>query len=147
MIDRKKNLVKLAGGEYIALERLESIYKSSSLVSHLALHADSSANKPMAVSFLHIPLSIFLSLLILEFKKKKKQIVVPHEKNLEQLAATNNIEFTSFDELCQDRRIRGLVLAELNGVGKKSGLKPLEVSCIKSFFSKSNIETNSRRIF
>jgi len=53
LIDRKKNLVKLAGGEYIALERLESSYKSCGLVSNICLHADPNANKPMAIVFPH----------------------------------------------------------------------------------------------
>ncbi|KAI9601823.1 hypothetical protein KEM48_001109 [Puccinia striiformis f. sp. tritici PST-130] len=53
IIDRKKNLVKLAGGEYIALEKLESIYKSCSLVNNICVHADSSANRPMAIVFVH----------------------------------------------------------------------------------------------
>lgn len=49
IIDRLKNLVKLAGGEYIALERLESVYKSCGYVSNICLIADSSANRAMAV--------------------------------------------------------------------------------------------------
>ncbi|KAI7575391.1 acetyl-CoA synthetase-like protein, partial [Hortaea werneckii] len=34
IIDRKKNLVKMAHGEYIALEKLESIYRSSPIVGN-----------------------------------------------------------------------------------------------------------------
>lgn len=55
VIDRKKNLVKLSGGEYIALERLESTYKSCSVVSNIVVHGDSSASRPMAVSRDRVP--------------------------------------------------------------------------------------------
>lgn len=51
LIDRKKNLIKLAGGEYIALERLESIYKSCDVVANMCLHATSDAKHPMAIVF------------------------------------------------------------------------------------------------
>lgn len=51
LIDRKKNLVKLQGGEYIAIERLESVYKSVDLVSNICLIASSDAKQPMAVVF------------------------------------------------------------------------------------------------
>ncbi|TFY74088.1 hypothetical protein EWM64_g9924, partial [Hericium alpestre] len=39
LIDRIKNLIKLQGGEYIALERLESIYKSVSFIANICVHA------------------------------------------------------------------------------------------------------------
>ncbi|KAJ3253152.1 long-chain fatty acid-CoA ligase [Boothiomyces macroporosus] len=40
IIDRKKNLVKLAHGEYVALEKLESQYKTSKYFMNMCIHAD-----------------------------------------------------------------------------------------------------------
>ncbi|QRV99415.1 AMP binding enzyme [Ceratobasidium sp. AG-Ba] len=51
IIDRIKNLVKLQGGEYIALERLESTYKSCSLVANICVHAVPDAKQPMALIY------------------------------------------------------------------------------------------------
>ncbi|GAA6014725.1 hypothetical protein JCM8202_001640 [Rhodotorula sphaerocarpa] len=101
VIDRKKNLVKLAGGEYIALERLESLYGSCEYVGRIMVHADSNANKPMAVIF-------------------------PHEANLKQLASSLGVKGNGLPELAHNKQIQEEVLKALNGVGKKQGLKPLE---------------------
>ncbi|KAA1114768.1 long-chain fatty acid-CoA ligase [Puccinia graminis f. sp. tritici] len=104
IIDRKKNLVKLAGGEYIALEKLESIYKSCSLVGNLCVHADATANRPMAIVFVH-------------------------EKNLslayEELKLGESGK--SISEMCLNEEVEKLVLKELLATGKKAGFKPLEL--------------------
>ncbi|GAA6059698.1 hypothetical protein JCM10212_000085, partial [Sporobolomyces blumeae] len=113
IIDRKKNLVKLSGGEYIALERLESIYKSSGLVANICIHADSNASKPMA-------------------------IIVPNESPLRKhiasdgsISSISSPESADWKEICQDDDVRKSVVAELNGVGKKAGLKGLEqLQCV-----------------
>ncbi|KAH8921775.1 acetyl-CoA synthetase-like protein [Atractiella rhizophila] len=102
IIDRKKNLIKLSGGEYVALERLESIYKSASTVGNICVHATSSASKPMAIIFVH-------------------------EANLKHLV--NKSE--SAEELVKEKDVNTAVLNELNAVGKKAGLKPLEtLQCV-----------------
>ncbi|KAJ7730176.1 hypothetical protein B0H16DRAFT_1893679 [Mycena metata] len=49
LIDRIKNLVKLAGGEYIALEALESTYKSCNYVANICVHATQDAKAPIAI--------------------------------------------------------------------------------------------------
>ncbi|EGG11621.1 uncharacterized protein MELLADRAFT_102462 [Melampsora larici-populina 98AG31] len=107
IIDRKKNLIKLAGGEYIALEKLESIYKSCSLVNNLCVHADSNANRPMA-------------------------IVLPHEKNLDVLCKEIGLGGgKEFGLLCSDEKVKEVILKELNEMGKKAGFKPLEmIQCV-----------------
>lgn len=45
-----QNLVKLSGGEYVALERLEATYKACPIVANIMVHADTQAKQPMAVS-------------------------------------------------------------------------------------------------
>ncbi|KAF8523839.1 long-chain-fatty-acid-CoA-ligase [Gautieria morchelliformis] len=107
IIDRIKNLVKLQSGEYIALERLESVYKSCNLVTNLCVHADANARQPIAVIF-------------------------PHEANLRHALSTDeaggtNHSFSDLAALCKDKRVHALLLRECNAAGKKSGFKSMEL--------------------
>ncbi|CAO3629572.1 unnamed protein product [Cunninghamella echinulata] len=101
IIDRKKNLVKLSNGEYIALEKLESVYKSSIYVANLCVVANPLASKPVSV-------------------------VVPLEDTLRQLAQENNIQEKDFEKLCQHKEIIKLVLNDLLEQGRKAQFKPSE---------------------
>lgn len=49
VIDRIKNLVKGPCGEYIALEKLESIYKNSIFVQNICVYADNDVPKIVAI--------------------------------------------------------------------------------------------------
>lgn len=101
IIDRKKNLVKLSGGEYIAIERLESVYKSSNLVSNICVHANSDAKQPMAIIF-------------------------PREDNLTSAASKVGAS-GDLEELCKNRDVAKMVMEDVNQVGKKAGFKNLEM--------------------
>ncbi|KAF8900472.1 long-chain-fatty-acid-CoA-ligase [Gymnopilus junonius] len=103
LIDRVKNLIKLASGEYIALERLEAIYKACNLVGNICVHATQEAQQPMA-------------------------IIIPHEAHLrETLRAKSIPSDASLADLCKNPAVQNLVLAECNSVGKKNGFKPNEL--------------------
>lgn len=98
VIDRVKNLVKLQGGEYIALEKLEAIYRGSALVDQIAVHGDGGCSRPIA-------------------------LVVPKEKEVGKKAAALGVgEHAMFS----DDRVRTAVLRELQGLAKKEGLSPME---------------------
>lgn len=104
LIDRKKNLVKLSGGEYIALERLESTYKSCNVVTNVCVHASSEAKQPMAVVF-------------------------PREDTLRSALSQNglgNLKDQELEDLCKNKDVVQLVLKELNQVGKGAGFVPME---------------------
>ncbi|EPQ30980.1 uncharacterized protein PFL1_01169 [Pseudozyma flocculosa PF-1] len=106
IIDRKKNLVKLSGGEYIAIERLESTYKSCELVANICVHANSDAKQPMAVIF-------------------------PKEETLGAAVEKAGLKRGELDEMCHDKKVAELVLREVNAVGKKAGFKSLEqLQCV-----------------
>ncbi|KAF5334972.1 hypothetical protein D9611_009928 [Ephemerocybe angulata] len=104
LIDRLKNLIKLASGEYIALERLEAIYKSCNLVANICVHAVPEAQQPMAV-------------------------IIPHEAHLRNYVAAKGIADAAaeLDVLCADPKVQEAVLKEANVVGKKNGFKAMEI--------------------
>lgn len=49
IIDRKKNLVKTLNGEYIALEKIESIYRANKYVLNICCYADENKVKPIGI--------------------------------------------------------------------------------------------------
>ncbi|KAA1475922.1 long-chain-fatty-acid-CoA-ligase [Dentipellis sp. KUC8613] len=104
LIDRIKNLIKLQGGEYIALERLESVYKSVSFISNICVHATPDAKQPIA-------------------------IIIPHEAHLRHALPNIAPDLKDLDlaHLCNDKRIQEAVLKECNAAGKKNGFKTMEL--------------------
>ncbi len=102
LIDRKKNLVKTLNGEYIALEKLESIYRSSPVVANICVYAAPDKNKPVA-------------------------IIVPVEGALKKLAKENGVKGESVEELAGSKKMNGVVLKELQNAGKMGGLAAFEI--------------------
>ncbi|KAF9950902.1 long-chain fatty acid-CoA ligase [Mortierella alpina] len=102
VIDRKKNLVKLSHGEYIALEKLESVYKSTAYCNNICVYADSMQNKPVA-------------------------LIVASEPRILELAKAKGLESRDFAVLCHDKVIIKAVLDACLATAKKAGLKPAEL--------------------
>ncbi|KAL1996393.1 hypothetical protein VTN49DRAFT_158 [Thermomyces lanuginosus] len=102
VIDRKKNLVKTLNGEYIALEKLESVYRASPVVANICVYAAEDQNKPVA-------------------------IIVPAEPALLKLAAENGIKDEPVEKLIHNEKVKSLVLKELQNYGRQGRLKGIEI--------------------
>ncbi|EME79022.1 uncharacterized protein MYCFIDRAFT_198907 [Pseudocercospora fijiensis CIRAD86] len=102
IIDRKKNLVKTLNGEYIALEKLESVYRSCSVVGNICVFAQQDKNKPVA-------------------------IVVPAEPALKQLASDNGVQGHGLEDLCHNEKVNNAVLKAMQDAGKRGGLSGIEI--------------------
>ncbi|CAG8484402.1 9547_t:CDS:2 [Scutellospora calospora] len=102
IIDRKKNLVKLSNGEYIALEKLESVYKSTLFISNICVCANSFLNKPVA-------------------------LIHPVEAQLRNVAKEKNLGNMDFEQLCSNKEITTTVFQACLTQAKKAGLKPAEM--------------------
>lgn len=102
IIDRKKNLIKTLNGEYIALEKLEAIYRSAPVVANICVYADDSKDKPIA-------------------------IIVPAEPALKKLAASIGVEGNTIEELVHNKKLQQAVLKELQTTGRAGGLSGIEI--------------------
>ena len=102
IIDRKKNIFKLAQGEYIAPEKIETVLLRSKLLAEVYVYGDS--------------LQTFCVL-----------IGVPNPSELIGLCKSKGITEEDVSKLCDDKEVRKIVQAELEKVGKKEGLQGFEI--------------------
>jgi len=100
LIDRKKNIFKLAQGEYVAVEYLETVYIRCPYVSQIFVTGDSLQNYLVA-------------------------IVIPDPEALIPAAAQLGIK-EDFKDLCRNPQIKKLVYTSLIKVAEKAKLKGFE---------------------
>ncbi|XP_057884985.1 long-chain-fatty-acid--CoA ligase 5 isoform X1 [Melospiza georgiana] len=100
IIDRKKNIFKLAQGEYIAPEKIENVYIRSAPVAQVFVHGES-----------------LRSFLI--------GIVVPDAEMLPEFAAKLGVK-GSFEELCKNPAVKKAILDDMIQLGRQAGLKSFE---------------------
>ncbi|KAG0684012.1 long-chain fatty acid-CoA ligase [Pichia californica] len=109
IIDRKKNLVKTQNGEYIALEKLESIYRSNKYVLNICCYADETKVKPIGI--------------VLPNEAPVKELILSLglDKNAKSV---NDIEISKFlqnKKLCQE------LTKSIIQTGKTGGLTGIEL--------------------
>lgn len=100
LIDRKKNLVKTANGEYIALEKLETIYRSNSYISAICVYADENKVKPIA-------------------------IVVPNMGPVTQLAKDLGVDH--HEDISHEPKVKAAIEKSIIETGVNGGLKGIEI--------------------
>uniref|UniRef100_A0A8C1BB06 Long-chain-fatty-acid--CoA ligase n=1 Tax=Cyprinus carpio carpio TaxID=630221 RepID=A0A8C1BB06_CYPCA len=100
IIDRKKNIFKLAQGEYIAPEKIENVYIRSAPVAQVFVHGDSLQSSLVA-------------------------IVVPDLEILPGFAEKLGVK-GSLEELCKNQEIKKAIISDLNKLGREAGLKSFE---------------------
>ncbi|KAK6233123.1 hypothetical protein SCA6_003196 [Theobroma cacao] len=101
IIDRKKNIFKLAQGEYIAPEKVENVYAKCKFVLQCFIYGDSLNSSLVAV-------------------------VAVEPDVLRNWAASEGIQYEDLAQLCNDPRARNAVLAEMDDVGREAQLKGFE---------------------
>uniref|UniRef100_UPI003AB0534E long-chain-fatty-acid--CoA ligase 5 isoform X1 n=1 Tax=Centroberyx gerrardi TaxID=166262 RepID=UPI003AB0534E len=100
IIDRKKNIFKLAQGEYIAPEKIENVYVRSEPVAQVFVHGDSLQSSLVA-------------------------IVVPDPEVVPSFAKKLGLQ-GSLEELCKNMGVKKAILSDMTKLGKEAGLKSFE---------------------
>ncbi len=102
VIDRVKNIFKLAQGEYIAPEKIEAVLAKHFLVAQIFVYGHSLQATIVAV-------------------------VVPDAETLKLWAKENKLGDKSYEELCALPQLRTTLQKELVTFGKESDLKGFEI--------------------
>ncbi|KAL7481699.1 hypothetical protein ACHAW6_007374 [Cyclotella cf. meneghiniana] len=117
IIDRKKNIFKLAQGEYVAAEKIENVLQQSPLIGQIFVHGDS-----------------FQTFLV--------AVIVPDEEPTRAWAKQNLSEEEAtipFPELCKNKKLKEELLSEIRRLSKQNGLQGFET--VKAIHLESDIFT------
>ncbi|OEL31819.1 Long chain acyl-CoA synthetase 7, peroxisomal [Dichanthelium oligosanthes] len=101
IIDRKKNIFKLAQGEYIAPEKIENVYAKCKFIAQCFIYGDS-------------------------FNSSLVAIVAVEPEVLKAWAASEGIQYEDLRQLCADPRARAAVRADMDSIGKEAKLRGFE---------------------
>ncbi|CAH2044536.1 unnamed protein product [Thlaspi arvense] len=101
IIDRKKNIFKLAQGEYIAPEKIENVYTKCRFVSQCFVYGDS-------------------------FNSSLVAIVSVDPDVMKDWASSEGIKYEHLGQLCNDPNVKKTVLAEMDNVGREAQLRGFE---------------------
>lgn len=103
IIDRKKNIFKLAQGEYVAPEKIENILGRSPLIAQCFVYGDSKESALVA-------------------------IIVPDEEPVRQWAKTNlpSLSSASLIDLCKSLALKQAILSAIESLSKEHGLHGFE---------------------
>ncbi|XP_068706539.1 long-chain-fatty-acid--CoA ligase 1-like [Montipora foliosa] len=100
LIDRKKNLFKLSQGEYIAPEKVETVYTQCSMVQQIFVYGDSKKSTLVA-------------------------IVVPEPYVVEKWANKNGVE-GDINSLCNNEQLKKAILDQMTAEAKREKLRSFE---------------------
>ncbi|KAL6513355.1 Long chain acyl-CoA synthetase 7 peroxisomal [Orobanche gracilis] len=107
IIDRKKNIFKLAQGEYIAPEKIENVYGKCKFVAQCFVYGDSLNSCIVAVVCV-------------------EPDVLKDWAASEGIKYLNGASYKDLVQLCADPRARAAVLAEMDAAGKEAQLRGFE---------------------
>ena len=97
IVDRKKNLIKLKGGEYVAIESMEATYGESVYVNGLnggiMCYADGDMDRPVA-------------------------LLQVNDVELKKWAKDSGVSYSTIEELCENEEAIKMVTKDLNAIGK-----------------------------
>mmetsp|Transcript_7353 Transcript_7353/g.15183 ORF Transcript_7353/g.15183 Transcript_7353/m.15183 type:complete len:340 (-) Transcript_7353:207-1226(-) len=116
IIDRKKNIFKLAQGEYVAAEKIENCLNQSLLIGQSFVYGDS-------------------------FQTYLVAIIVPDEEPVRNWAKGKipNAETAPFSELCKNDELKQEIMSEIKRLSKLNGLHGFET--VKAVYLEPEIFT------
>jgi len=102
IIDRKKNILKLAQGEYVSPEKIELVYSQLPVVTQVYVHGDS-------------------------LKSSLIGVVVPDINELRKNEQLNLTADMSNEKVCEMESVNKFVLEQMNKFAKSKGLMSFEM--------------------
>ncbi|KAI3701985.1 hypothetical protein L6452_27532 [Arctium lappa] len=101
IIDRKKNIFKLAQGEYIAPDKIENVYAKCKFIAQCFIYGDSLNSSLVAIASVDPDV-------------------------MKEWAASEGIKYDDLGQLCNDPRAKAAVLAEMDTVAREAQLRGFE---------------------